>query len=347
MLIRQITFALVITLSFLLITTSMGWTTKKEKDQRLPVLFDTDANNELDDQHAMAYLFFNSHAFDVVGVTVNATYNGGDIDKQYAEAKRVMQLCQVYGKLPLLKGANASFEKIRGEVKNRNYDGSEAVNFIIAEAKKQRGEKLVLLPVGKLTNIALALQKEPSLATRVRIVWLGSNYPEPGEYNQDNDTAALNFILAQPVPFEMVTVRYGKPSGTAAVTATRKEIGDKLPGLGPKAAVPVTGRHGGTFRYFGDYSVNLFEHIDAHDEAGTRALFDMAAVAIVKNPAWAEKRTIPGPVLIDNKWQEQPGNGRTITIWENFDKEAIMNDFYNSMKNPVLLTSGKKGGRRN
>lgn len=342
----RITFALVIALSVLLI---MSFSSQKKEGtavSRIPVLFDTDANNELDDQHAMAYLFFNGNAFDVVGVTVNATYNGGDIDKQYEEAKRVMQLCRVFGRLPLLKGANASFEKITQDVAKKQFDGSEAVNFIISQAKKPRQEKLVLLPVGKLTNIALALQKEPAIASRVRIVWLGSNYPEPGEYNQDNDTAALNFILNKNVPFEMVTVRYGKPSGTSAVTATRKEIGERMPGLGPKATAPVMGRHGRSFSHFGDYAVNLFEHIDTHDEAGTRALYDMAAVAIVKNPQWAERKTVPAPVLVDNKWQERPENRRTITVWENFDKEAIMQDFYNSMKNHVLVKMESKNNRK-
>jgi inosine-uridine nucleoside N-ribohydrolase len=320
----------------LLLFVTVSYSDGRNAGKKIQVLFDTDANNELDDQHAMAYLFFNSDLFNVVGVTVNTTYNGGNIDKQYEEAKRVMQLCNVYRRIPLLKGADGSFAGIKNKVRQNSFDGSEAVNFIIRQARKAGPEKLVLLPVGKLTNIALALAKEPSIASRVRIVWLGSNYPEPGEYNQDNDTTALNYILNKNVPFEIVTVRYGKTSGTSAVTATRQEVAEKMPGLGPKAAQPVTGRHGGSFASFGDYSIDLFKHIDTHDEAGTRALYDMAAVAIVKNPTWAEKRTIPAPLLRNNTWQERPENKRTIVIWENFNKEAIMNDFYDRMKNYSL-----------
>ena len=55
----------------------------------------------------------------------------------------------------------------------------------------------------------------------------------------------------------------------------------------------MTGRHGGAFTNFGDYSVDLFEHIDLYGDPPSRALFDMAAVAIVKNPAWATLRS-PG-----------------------------------------------------
>ena len=49
--------------------------------------------------------------------------------------------------------------------------------------------------MGKLTNITLAIKKDPSIIDRVRIVWLGSNYPDPGEYNLVNDTTAINPLL--------------------------------------------------------------------------------------------------------------------------------------------------------
>ena len=310
---------------------------KKEKSERPEIIFDTDANNELDDQHAMAYLFFNGDYFKVNGITVNATYNGGDITEQYEEAKRVMQLSKVDDKIPVFKGADGSFNAIKPQLGQRNFDGNKAVDFIIEQANQSKEEKLVVIAVGKLTNVALALEKDPSLASKIKVVWLGSNYPEPGEYNQQNDTVAMNYVLNTKVPFEMVTVRYGKPSGTAAVTATRAEIRKRMPDLGPQVTTPVTGRHGDTFNNFGDYSIDLFEHINSHDEAGTRALFDMAAVAIVKNPEWAERKVIPAPILIDNQWVNRPDNERKIILWENFDKDAIMNDFYESMENYVLV----------
>jgi len=40
-------------------------------------ILDTDANNELDDQHAIAYLIFNDDLFDIRGITTNRTWGGG------------------------------------------------------------------------------------------------------------------------------------------------------------------------------------------------------------------------------------------------------------------------------
>lgn len=298
---------------------------------KIPVLFDTDANNELDDQHALAYLLFNEDIFEVIGVTVNATPNGGEVQEHYLEAERVMKLCDVHEKYPLHLGANGNFEEILPTLEEPDFDGKAAVDFIVAEARKTRSQKLVLLPVGKLTNIALALAMAPDIKDKVKIVWLGANYPDKGEYNLVADIPSMNYILEQDVPFEMVTVRYGKPSGTDAVKVTPDEINEKMPGLGPIVS-PVKGRHEGEFTTFGDYSVSLFEHIDLYGDPPSRALFDMVAVAILKDPTWGEKKEIPCPTMVKELWQEQPDNARKITIWENFDKEAIIQDFFEIMK---------------
>jgi inosine-uridine nucleoside N-ribohydrolase len=302
------------------------------ESNKIKLLFDTDANNELDDQHALAYMLLNGDIFEVVGITVNATDSGGTIQKHYDEANRILQLCNLNGKIPLLLGANEDFKEISQHIDTAHFDGQAAVDFILEKTKK---EKLIVVAVGKLTNIALALKKDPSFAERTKIVWLGSNYPESGEYNQDNDTLAMNYVLNSNIPFEMVTVRYGKPSGTDAVSVSHSEINSKMPGLGPEAKQPIIGRHGGEFKNFGDYSVNLFDHIDYHSEAQTRPLFDMVALAIVKNPDWGKQKKIPAPILINNHWVERPNNKRVITLWENFNKAAILNDFYTTLEHPV------------
>jgi hypothetical protein len=302
------------------------------------VLLDSDANNELDDQHAIAYLLFNGDYFDIEGITVNRTRNGGPVAEHLAEAERVTALCHMSGKFPVLAGADASFEEILPQIAEPDFDGHEAVDFIIARAKASEDRPLVLLPIGKLTNIALAIAKAPEIIPHIRIVWLGSNYPEPGEYNQENDTSALTYLLQTELatPFEMVTVRYGKPSGTDAVRATPAEIRANMPGKGPRIEPAVPGRHGKLHHSFGDYAVSLFEKIDLHGDPPSRALFDMVAVAILKDPSWGEANSVPAPRLINNQWIEQPENSIQMIVWENFEPTPVMADFYESMTNYQL-----------
>ena len=303
---------------------------------RIRVLLDTDANNEVDDQHAIAYMLFSGDAFEIEGITVNRTRGGGDVEMQAREAERIVRLAGLERRYAVIRGANGSFAEIAPHMQQPGFDGAAAVDLIIRQAHAPGAQPLVLLPVGKLTNIALALKKDPSIASRVRVVWLGSNYPEPGEYNQENDEGALQYILDSDVAFEIALVRWGKPSGTAAVRVSLAEIRANMPGKGPRAGEAVVGRNGGQFFTFGDYSVNLFENVELNGTPPARALFDMAAVAIVKNPGWARAVRIPAPRLVDGKWVERPANSRTVVLWENFDRAAIMSDFYATMDRPVL-----------
>ncbi len=302
---------------------------------RIPVIFDTDANNELDDQHALAYLLFKSNTFDVLGITANATDNGGEIHEHLEEADRIRKLCKA-DKIPLLKGANADYLDIRDAMAGSSYDGKDAVEFIIGEAQRQRDRKLVVLAVGKLTNVALAVSHAPDIKEKIRIVWLGSNYPEPGEYNLVNDIPSMNYLLDQEVELEMVMVRYGQPSGSDAVRVTLEQITSQMTGIGPEVE-PVSGRHAGSFENFGDYSINLFENAEMYSDPPSRALFDMVAVAVLVNPDWGQRTITPAPIMEGESWVERPSNPRKIIVWENFAVEEILNDFFDTMKNPVVV----------
>jgi len=303
-----------------------------KKPDKIRLIIDSDANNELDDQHALAYAFFSRDVFDLEGITINNTRNGGTLKGHYDEAVRVAKLCNAYNDIKIYKGASGNYSDIQNHVNEDNFDGKEAVDFIIKSAKSDDTRQLVLLPIGKLTNIALALKKAPEIASKIRIVWLGSNYPDAGEYNLDDDTTSVNPVIQSQAPFEMAVVRNGKPSGTAAVSVTPSDINARLKGKGIKVAEPVEGRHGSSFTNFGDYSADLFAHADLHGNPPSRALYDMAAVAIVKNPDWAVKRTINAPTLSGNKWIDNTRSTRKIGIWENFKKENILADFYKTVE---------------
>lgn len=303
----------------------------KETSDRMDVIFDTDANNEVDDQHALAYLLFNPTYFRTLGITVNATRSGGAIANHVAEAKRIVSLCNLTDDVPVLVGADSGYAQIEPHLGEPDFDGHAAVDFIIKKAHQADDQSLVIIAVGKLTNVALALRKDPGIAGKIRLVWLGSNYPQPGEYNLENDTRALQFLLEQPITLEAVTVRYGEPNGTDAVRVTKEVIHQRMQGKGPRADQPVTGRHGGEFDRFGDYSISLFDHINYYGDPPARALFDMAAVAIVKNPEWGTRKHIPLPMFRDDKWIDQPDNQRDMIVWENFDVNGILDDFFETM----------------
>ncbi len=292
--------------------------------KKIPVIFDTDANNELDDQHALAYLIYNDEMFDIKGVTTNRTWNGGPVEEHTREANRIVKLCHAEGRFPVISGANGYYDSLKHHLNDAQYDGQAAVEFIIRTAQATpEGDRLVLLAVGKITNIALALEKDPAIIPKVKVVWLGTNWPGPGEYNMVNDTTAVNPVIESGVELWICTVR----GGTMEVKTTRTEISKHFAGQG-KETDPVEGRHGGTYIRLGDYLVNLWENVGQE----TRSLFDMAAVANVKNPGWAEDTVVYKPRLINSEWTTAGGKSDSVVFWRNYNVNAVMDDFWAVMK---------------
>lgn len=305
----------------------MDITADEDVKKPIHVLIDTDANNELDDQHALAYALLNQTDFKVVGVAVNNTPNGGGIEGQYREAERVMRLCDQFDEVPLFRGVEANLADVLPDLDKPKHDGFAAVNFVVESAQADRSQELVVIAIGKLTNIALALAKSPEIAQRMRLVWLGSNYPDDGEYNLWSDPTAVNYVIDTEVKFEIVTVRYRDTTGATVVSVDGSEIVERMSGKG-RTVPPIEGRHGGKFSTFGDYSVSLFENVNL----SRRPLFDVVAVAIVKSPSWGSYREISGIRLEGTRWVDQPDSKRVIGLWENFDKQAIIEDFFRTFE---------------
>lgn len=307
----------------LIITGLFSYSCSTVNDQ-IPVILDTDANNELDDQHAIAYMIFNDDLFDVRGITTNRTWGGGPVEEHSKEARRIVHLCSADDWIKVISGANGDYLSIKDSIDNTDFDGKAAVDFIIDQARQMPDdEKLVLIPVGKLTNIALAFKKDPSVVSKVKVVWLGSNWPGRGEYNMENDTSAVNPVIESGVEMWVCTVR----GGTMEVKTTRPEIENRLRGKG-KQVDPVEGRHGGNFDRLGDYLLNLWENVDEE----SRSLFDMAAVATVKNPKWAEDTVAYGPRLINGEWTSDLPATDSVVFFRNYDVDAVINDFWMTMK---------------
>jgi purine nucleosidase len=228
--------------------------------EKIRIIMDTDALAEVDDQHAIAYMLFSGDHFDVEGITVNRGSDGGQpyhrdlgIDDHFAEAVNVVKMCNA--DVPVLKGPAGSYQQLKGEVEKSTFDGSDAVHFIIERAHAPSDRPLIIFACGNLTNVALALLKDPTIAPKIEIWWLGTEWPQNYACNNHvGDLDAVDALLANPqnVAFNIIPWPHG-------IWTNHAEIYEKMPGKGPKVSPGVPGRWGGSFTCFGDYSVELFQ----------------------------------------------------------------------------------------
>ena len=87
---------------------------------------------------------------------------------------------------------------------------SMTASEFLAESYGKGGNETLLVPTGPLTNVALALQREPALAERIpRIVMMGGAYAEgnvtpSAEFNIYADPEAARIVFQSGIPITMV-----------------------------------------------------------------------------------------------------------------------------------------------
>lgn len=177
----------------------------------IPILFDTDIGDDIDDALALA-LALQSPELDVRGITTV-------IDDVELRTRLAWKQLGLYGRrdIPLATGAS---EPLLDEVRNnksRQYevltDADEfppsarkhAVQFIV-ETLMGSSDKITIVPVGPLTNIALALKAEPRIKQKIeRIVLMGGAFfPPRAEYNIVRDRVAAEIVFRSGVPIVAV-----------------------------------------------------------------------------------------------------------------------------------------------
>ena len=129
---------------------------------------------------------------------------------------------------------------------------------------------------------------------------------------------------------------YGKSYGAAEATRVTHLIWHFFKSA-RKIKIPIEGRHGGEFYSFGQYSLNLFINYGYQE----RPLFDLCALSIIKNPNYAEKKVLEKVYFDGTNWNFNGLKNRKIVFWENFNKELILEDFFNSF-NWKLFPNFKK-----
>ena len=187
----------------------------------MKLILDTDIGTDIDDAVALA-LCLNSPELELVGVT---TVNS-DTELRARIARKLIHLSGQSVPVaigvgpPLLRDKQHGWMGHEGEGFLAEDDPEweelksplHAVDYIIEQAEKYPGE-LVLAPIGAMTNLALALLKEPRLVDWVsRIVAMGGVlriapdmlYLPPIEHNIFCDPEAAKIVLESGIPVNLV-----------------------------------------------------------------------------------------------------------------------------------------------
>lgn len=190
-------------------------------DQPRRIIIDTDPGQ---DDAVAILLAFASPELHVLGVTAVA----GNVPLHLTE-KNARKICELAGMPDAKVFAGASRPLLRPLVTAENVHGRsgldgpvlpepqmplqerDAVDFIVETVMAEPDGSVTLCPLGPLTNVALALIREPLIGPRLReIVLMGGGYFEQGnvtpsaEFNIHVDPHAADVVFRSGVPIVMM-----------------------------------------------------------------------------------------------------------------------------------------------
>ncbi|WPF65574.1 MULTISPECIES: nucleoside hydrolase [unclassified Corynebacterium] len=163
-----------------------------------------------------------------------------------------------------------------------------AVDYIIDTIMAHKPGEITLVPTGPLTNIAMAVRKEPRIAERVReVVLMGGGYHEgnktaTAEFNIATDPEAAHIVFNEAWPLVMVGLDL-----THQALATR-EVEERFAALGTRAGDFVVGLCG--FFREAYREAQGFDDPPVHDPCTIAYLIDPDVVSTVPVPLDVELR---------------------------------------------------------
>lgn len=169
------------------------------------------------------------HHFKVEGLTIVS----GNIsfDQQVENALYTIEVANTNDSIPVFKGHRDPIMTLEGEkhtteeriFANDGMGGSNfpqakqrpeeehAVDFMIRTIKENPGE-IEIMAIGPLTNIAMAIKRDPSIVKDIKHLWImGGVYNAPGniravaEFNFNTDPEAAKIVLHSGIEITMVT----------------------------------------------------------------------------------------------------------------------------------------------
>ncbi len=185
----------------------------------------------------------------------------------------------------------------------------DAARMIIDEARARPGE-LTLVTLGPLSNVAVALEREPALPTLLkRLVMMVGAYRSPGntaptmEWNAGVDPEALAATVAG-----WATTEAPHPIGFGLdVTERAKLTPDHLERLAEAARDP----HDPLVRFVEEALRFYFEFHSQYDGFYGAFIHDALVVAAALDPALARTEALTVEIELDGRWT----TGETVTDW--------------------------------
>lgn len=279
-------------------------------------VLDTDAFNEVDDQFALAHALLSPDRIKLEAVyaapflNTRASSPGEGMVRSHAEILQVLHHLGHERICPVRRGSTAFLSSRAIAVE------SEAATDLIQRAHAGP-DPLYVIAIAAATNVASALILDPSIASKIVVVWLGGNawhWPHSREFNLEQDPVAARILLENEVPLVQVPCM-----GVVQMLATTLPEIEQCLGGRPGIAGFLHER----VRAFPDKPQDVY--------CWHKVMWDVAATAWLVNPEWCPSEVRPCPVLTPELTWSSWESGREIRYVREVKRDPIFADLFRKL----------------
>jgi inosine-uridine nucleoside N-ribohydrolase len=283
--------------------------------KRPRVVLDTDTYNEIDDQFALAYLLRARDRAETEAIYAAPFLNkrsssaSDGMEKSYEEIGRLLNRLEMRD-FPVFPGSEHFLTE------RPQPTASPAVAHLIELAMTAtEAQRLNIVAIGALTNVASAILIEPGIVSRCNVIWLGGHQPgwsHNREFNLQGDLAATRAVFDSGVPLFVVPCL----AVASHLLTSRHELAAFL-----DANDPVSG-----------FLLDRFVEYGPSEGVWTKEIWDIAAVAWVVLPDAVESVNRSTPEIADNGDYIDDSRRNPCRFAVRLNRDAVFADMFERLQ---------------
>lgn len=280
------------------------------KKKKINVILDTDTYNECDDQFALAYMLKNQDLFNIEAITV-APYSHKNctvIQGRENSYNEIIKIC----KWSNFDTTNRVFLGAEDYICNGCTENNDAANKIIHIGLNN--DKTYIIAIGALTNVALAIKKEPKIIEKMEIIWLGGHsllQKNNLEYNFKQDIEAVKIVFNSKIKLTVIPCKNVASNLVTSIYELNYYLKDK--------------------NELCNYLINKFHDDGYHGIQERRIIWDISAVAYLINKSWFEIDEISCPNINVDTSYEITDNKHKITMISYINVNKVYSDLFKKL----------------
>ena len=275
------------------------------------VILDTDTYNEADDQFALSYLLKSQDIFNIEAITIapysHIKYNATVKEGQKLSYDEVLKIC----KFLKFNTTNKVFKGSTDYIQNGYNEDNAAVDKIIEVSLKN--DITYILAIGAITNVALAIKKEPKIIDKIEVIWLGGNdfsHKDNMEYNFRQDVEAVKIIFNSNVKLTVLPCK-------DVVSDLKIDINTLKNNLNSSE--------------LNNYLIKRFYNDGYHGYEEERVIWDISAIAYMINKKWFKTKRVSTPFINDDTSYKMTNSKNKITFVTKLNRNKIYSDLFKKL----------------